>query len=94
MPFLLSPVCNEGNTHRTAVATKSVPGIYATLLLEYQKITLIITLQVPIEACEYNDSGLYEGNDYQYRVCAVNQVGNGPPSTGSDMFKAQNPIDG
>lgn len=53
-----------------------------------------LTSQVPVETCEYKDSGLYEGNDYQYRVCAVNQAGNGPPSTGSDIFKAQNPIDG
>ncbi|XP_061656401.1 titin-like isoform X2 [Syngnathoides biaculeatus] len=36
---------------------------------------------------------LTEGNDYQYRVCAINKAGEGPFSDVSDFYKAADPID-
>lgn len=35
---------------------------------------------------------LTEGNEYQYRVCAINKAGDGPFSDTSDFYKAADPI--
>lgn len=35
---------------------------------------------------------LTEGNEYQYRVCAVNKAGEGPFSDTSDYYKAADPV--
>lgn len=35
---------------------------------------------------------LTEGNEYQYRVCAINRAGEGPYSDTSDFYKAADPI--
>lgn len=37
-------------------------------------------------------SGLAEGNEYQYQVCAINAAGEGPYSDPSDFYKAADPI--
>lgn len=33
-----------------------------------------------------------EGNEYQFRVCAVNKAGEGPYSDVSDFYKAADPV--
>lgn len=35
---------------------------------------------------------LTEGNEYQYRVCAINKAGEGPFSDASDHYKAADPV--
>lgn len=35
---------------------------------------------------------LTEGNEYQYRVCAINKAGEGPFSEASDLYKAADPV--
>lgn len=35
---------------------------------------------------------LTEGNEYQYRVCAINRAGEGPFSDVSDFYKAADPV--
>lgn len=35
---------------------------------------------------------LTEGNEYQYRVCAINKAGEGPFSDSSDYYKAADPV--
>lgn len=35
---------------------------------------------------------LTEGNEYQYRVCAINKAGEGPFSDASDYYKAADPV--
>lgn len=35
---------------------------------------------------------LTEGNEYQYRVCAINKAGEGPFSDVSDYYKAADPV--
>lgn len=35
---------------------------------------------------------LTEGNEYQYRVCAINKAGEGPYSDVSDFYKAADPV--
>lgn len=35
---------------------------------------------------------LTEGNEYQYRVCAINKAGEGPFSEVSDYYKAADPV--
>lgn len=35
---------------------------------------------------------LTEGNEYQYRVCAINKAGEGPFSEASDCYKAADPV--
>uniref|UniRef100_A0A4W6C5J1 Titin n=1 Tax=Lates calcarifer TaxID=8187 RepID=A0A4W6C5J1_LATCA len=36
---------------------------------------------------------LTEGNEYQYRVCAINKAGEGPFSDASDFYKAADPVE-
>ncbi|KAJ8416942.1 hypothetical protein AAFF_G00328200 [Aldrovandia affinis] len=38
-------------------------------------------------------SNLTEGNEYQYRVCAINKAGEGQYSDVSDFYKAADPVD-
>lgn len=46
----------------------------------------------PIRDTRQKVSNLTEGNEYQYRVCAINKAGAGQYSDASIFYKAYNPI--
>lgn len=48
----------------------------------------------PICDTTTNVHHLTEGNEYQYRVCAINKAGEGPFSDSSDFYKASDPVGG
>lgn len=46
----------------------------------------------PISDTKSKVHHLTEGNEYQYRVCAVNKAGEGPYTDVSDFYKAADPV--
>lgn len=46
----------------------------------------------PISDIKQGVYHLTEGNEYQYRVCAINRAGEGPFSDASDFYKAADPV--
>uniref|UniRef100_A0A8C1WA28 Titin n=1 Tax=Cyprinus carpio TaxID=7962 RepID=A0A8C1WA28_CYPCA len=46
----------------------------------------------PISDTKAKVHHLTEGNEYQYRVCAINKAGEGPYSVVSDFYKAADPV--
>lgn len=46
----------------------------------------------PIADTKQSVYHLTEGNEYQYRVCAINKAGEGPFSDASDYYKAADPV--
>ena len=47
----------------------------------------------PIENLEYAFSDLIESSEYEFRICAVNAAGVGPPSPGTGVIVAKDPFD-
>ena len=47
----------------------------------------------PIDKREISFNDLVEGSDYNFRVCAVNEAGEGKPSQETGVFKAKDPYD-
>lgn len=52
----------------------------------------IKVLKDPINNNTTTIFNLTEGNEYQYRVCAINKAGEGPFSDVSDYYKAADPV--
>lgn len=46
----------------------------------------------PISDTKSKVHHLTEGNEYQYRVCAINKAGEGPYTNVSDFYKAADPV--
>lgn len=46
----------------------------------------------PVTVTKQTIYHLIEGNEYQYRVCAINKAGEGPFSEASDCYKAADPV--
>lgn len=46
----------------------------------------------PVSGTTQKIHNLTEGNEYQYRVYAINKAGEGPFSTASDFYKAADPV--
>lgn len=46
----------------------------------------------PISDTKAKVHHLTEGNEYQYRVCAINKAGEGPYTDVSDFYKAADPV--
>ena len=44
-----------------------------------------------VSVLTYNDKEIIEGNEYEYRICAENKVGVGPPSSPSKPITAKDP---
>ena len=47
----------------------------------------------PIDKLQVHYKDLVEGSEYNYRVCAVNEAGVGPPSDDTGVFTAKDPYD-
>lgn len=45
-----------------------------------------------VRQTEYCCSGLIEGLEYTFRVCAVNKAGQGKPSKATEIITARNPV--
>lgn len=46
----------------------------------------------PVTVTKQTIYHLVEGNEYQYRVCAINKAGEGAFSEASDYYKAADPV--
>lgn len=55
--------------------------------LRWQKV-----FKYPICAMTQKVQDLIEGKEYQYRICAINQAGEGPYSDVSDFYRAADPV--
>lgn len=59
---------------------------------EKKSLSWFKVIKNPIRDTRQKVTNLTEGNEYQYRVCAINKAGSGPYSNVSDFYKASDPV--
>lgn len=66
---------------------KEVLGTWVTLF-PFANLSLP-SLSNIFQLTEFDDTHVYEGKHYEYRICAVNAAGQGKPSDVSDIYEAR-----